>query len=367
MREAEQSGLLGGRYRLGSCLGSGGMADVYRATDTRLERVVAVKAFRSGIDASGRARFEEEARLLAGLHHPGLVPVYDASASDGDLFLVMHLVDGHTLADELDHGPLPPEHVVALGRQLADVLAYVHDNGIVHRDVKPSNVLVSRSGQAFLADFGISRLADAVASLTGSGIIGTAAYMAPEQVRGQEVGFPADVYALGLVLLQCATGRVEYPGTGIETAVARLNRAPHVPEQLPERLAGALQAMTADDPRERPSAAQCAEWFGGHGSVPLRTSAPTEVADPPTAPGTQLYPADETFDGIDTVRSGRSRAWRWWTGVGGAAVLAVIAVLLFLSTQTPEPVRPGLPPAAGAPGVERLPQDLSNLERLVRG
>ncbi|CAM01398.1 protein kinase-like protein [Saccharopolyspora erythraea NRRL 2338] len=354
-------GVLGGRYRLGACLGGGGMADVYRAMDTRLERLVAVKVFRSGTDETGRSRFEEEARLLAGLSHPGLVPVFDYSAGGDELYLVMQLVEGQTLADILESGPLPPAQVADLGHRLADVLAYVHANGIVHRDVKPSNVLVARDGRVYLADFGISRLIDAVGRMTSSGaIMGTATYMAPEQVRGTGVGHAVDVYALGLVLLECVTGRTEYPGAGPESALARLTRSPFVPDSLPEPLRGILRAMTATAPHERPSAERCADLLSGE-ATDLIPAVPAETPRPPT----RQIAAEELVREAAPAPEPKRRRWQWpLAGVG--AVAAVVALLLFLQPP-PEPAPgPTLPPASGPPGVARLPEDLANLESLVR-
>lgn len=341
MQEAAR--LLGGRYRLGARLGGGGMAEVFRGMDTRLERLVAVKVFRSGTDATGRARFEEEARLLAGLNHPGLVSLYDASASDDEPYLVMQLVEGETLSQRLLQGPFPPHQVRQLGRDLAEVLDYVHSNGIVHRDVKPSNVLMSADG-VFLADFGISRLVDAVGSLTGSEVVGTAAYMAPEQVRGRGIGYPVDVYSLGLVLLECVTGRVEYPGTSAESAMGRLARPPRIPDDLPEPLAGVLRAMTATDPQERPSAGECAAALRGEST---RLTNPTRPLGQPVS-----------------VPVARRRHWWPWVGAVVAVAAILTAVLLIRPGAAPAPK---LPPAAGQPGVSRLPTDLGNLERMVGG
>ncbi|PKW19062.1 serine/threonine-protein kinase [Saccharopolyspora spinosa] len=375
--------LLGERYRLGARLGSGGMADVYRAMDTRLQRVVAAKCFRSGTDAAGRERFAEEARILAGLSHPGLVTVHDFSASEDELYLIMELVEGPTLSDVIAEGPLPPEQVADLGGQLASVLAHVHDNGIVHRDVKPSNVLISNDGTAFLTDFGISRLADAVARMTSSGIIvGTATYMAPEQVSGGDVGHPVDVYALGLVLLECVTGKVEYPGAGAESAVARLVRAPEVPIGIPAHVHRALLAMTAAAPDRRPTAAQCADLFSGSATEvipripaapptepPRQPQPPTEPQRPPqpeNRPMTQHLPLEELRTELRAEPHTERPNRRPLLLAGGALLVLLFALITYFSL--PEaPVAPTLPPASGPAGVARLPADLANLERLVQG
>ncbi len=265
-RDAGSGVLASGRYVLQDRLGGGGSSDVYRGFDALLTRPVAVKMFRPDNDATAERRFEEEARLLAGLDHPGLVTVYDIGVEDDQAFMVLQLVDGVTLRGRLSHGPLPLDQAVRLGARLASVLAHVHSSGIIHRDLKPGNVLIDGDhiaeggANVYLTDFGISRLIDGGAHLTATGLtVGTAAYMAPEQVRGDEVRPAADVYTLGLVLLECVTGRREYAGTTTESALARLSRSPQVPAGLPAPLGRLLSAMTADDPAARPSALHCAE------------------------------------------------------------------------------------------------------------
>ncbi len=249
--------LADGRYVLDERLGGGGTADVYRALDTRLNRSVAIKLFRPGAGTSAEHRFREEAQLLGPLEHPCLVTVYDAAVENGRAYVVLQLIDGVTLGRRLVQGPLNPKQVVEVGARLADVLAYVHSKGIVHRDVKPSNVLVDETN-VYLADFGISRLLNAKHNTASGLAVGTAAYMAPEQVRGLRVGPAADVYSLGLVLLECLTGRVEYPGSTVEAAIARLSRRPRISAGLPAPLRHVLCAMTETDPERRPTAARCA-------------------------------------------------------------------------------------------------------------
>ena len=251
--------LLGERYRLGSLLGRGGSGRVYEAVDVMLGRTVAVKMFQPGGTAISRYRFAAEARMLGGLCHPGLVTVHDVSLDGDEPFLVMRLVDGPTLRDLLDRGPLTLDATARVGARLADVLAYVHGHDIVHRDIKPSNVLVDAAGDCHITDFGVARARQA-AHLTVSGeFVGTAAYLAPEQITAADVGPATDIYALGLLLLECLTGHTEYTGNTIETALARLHRPPRIPDALPRAWRTLLTAMTAQDPESRPGARQCAD------------------------------------------------------------------------------------------------------------
>ncbi|QKW20256.1 serine/threonine protein kinase [Kitasatospora sp. NA04385] len=258
------AGLFADRYRIAGLLGQGGGARVLRAVDLRLGREVALKVLHQGASEDFTRRFAAEARTLARLRHRGLVEVYDYGRADDRPYLVLELVDGPTLADALRASALSVPATVRLGRELARTLAFVHACGVVHRDVKPSNVLIDASGAPRLADFGIARspvdadAADADATRTGF-VVGTPAYLAPEQIRGEGARPAADVYALGLLLIECLTGQRVYPGGPIEAAVARLLHAPSIPDGIPARLARALRAMTRPDPAARPSAEECVE------------------------------------------------------------------------------------------------------------
>ncbi|WP_433290093.1 serine/threonine-protein kinase [Pseudonocardia sp. CA-142604] len=249
--------LIAGRYALGRVLGIGSSAVVHRARDLMSGAEVAVKHFHAGASAYDRRQQRQEMKLLARLRHPGLVGLHDGGTADGRPFVVTDLVEGPTLAQRISRGPLAPGAVQMLGRQLAEALAHVHNGGIIHRDVKPANVLLDGL-RPRLADFGIARTVDATVATANGCVVGTAAYLAPEQVRGEHVGPPADVYALGLVLLEALTARREYPGLAVESATARLHRAPAVPAGLPPGFGELLEAMTRDDPRRRPTAAQVA-------------------------------------------------------------------------------------------------------------
>jgi eukaryotic-like serine/threonine-protein kinase len=312
--------LLDGRYRLGEVLGRGGVATVYSAVDVLLGRTVAVKVFRREGSRLSLYRFAAEARLLGGLSHPGLVTVHDVCLDGDQPYLVMHLVDGGTLRGMMEDGPLDPVVTARVGSRLAEVLSYVHARDIVHRDIKPSNVLVSESGDGYLADFGIARAMGAAhLTLTGE-LIGTAAYLAPEQVTDVDVTPKADIYALGLVLLECLTGRPEYTGTTVEAAVARLSRQPRIGEEVPPAWRGLLTAMTSREPADRPDAATCVGLLG------------SLVRDP-----TAVIPVLPLHREPKFVRAGMMLA-----ALAGALVIGVVG-------STVEPPEPGVdssPPAS---------------------
>ncbi len=262
--------VLDGRYRLEQMLGRGATAEVFRGTDDLLKRSVAIKVFHQGIsDTTSAARQRTEMQVLAKLHHPHLVMVYDAkigattndpntpvSGPEALSYLVMELVQGGTLADRIKPGGLPPAEVAGIGAAVAGALAAVHRLGMVHRDIKPANILMSTTGEAKLSDFGIARDLEAEHLTAAADVIGTAAYLSPEQARGADVGPPTDIYALGLVLLECLTGRREFPGKAVESAMARLLRDPVIPADLPMPWPPLLRAMTQSDPRLRPTASR---------------------------------------------------------------------------------------------------------------
>jgi tRNA A-37 threonylcarbamoyl transferase component Bud32 len=266
--------VLAGRYELVRFIARGGMAEVYEATDRVLDRRVAVKLFRAA-EAVDRQRFDAEVLLLASLSHPGLVAVYDAGEHGGDGFVVLELVEGPTLAACLaERGALPPAEVASLGERLADALDHVHERGIVHRDLTPSNVLCAPDGQPRLTDFGIARLLDTARVTAPSTTVGTAAYMAPEQLEGHDVIPAADVYALGLVLLEALVGEPPFSGQPHEAAMARLVRDPEIPTSLPAPWSDLLRAMTARSASDRPSARDVADRL-------RNLEEPTEPARPP--------------------------------------------------------------------------------------
>jgi tRNA A-37 threonylcarbamoyl transferase component Bud32 len=260
--------LLAGRYEVGRLIGSGGTARVYRAYDLRLTREVAVKIYDRDVVALDQRRRLREMSIQGSITHPGVVALLDSGTDHGRTYLVMQLVEGENLAERLLGGPMPAAEVTALADGLAEALAHVHALRVVHRDLKPANVFLSADGP-LIGDFGIAHALDTT-HITGTGVVpGTAAYLAPEQVGGEPAGPPADVYALGLILLECATGRREYPGTMIEAAMARLTRPPRVPEDLPPSLAHTLRRMTQREPADRPTAAEVRQLL--HAPAPAPT------------------------------------------------------------------------------------------------
>jgi serine/threonine protein kinase len=276
--------VLGGRYRLGPVIGRGGMASVYSARDENLGRDVALKLFApQSADADELKRQETEIGLLATLNHPSLVTLFDAGIDtrrpeEPRPFLTMELIDGQDLRNRIRHSPVPLDELAVIGVGVADALAYIHGLGIIHRDIKPANILLVqvRPGEPLrpkLTDFGIARIVDGT-RLTATGtMVGTAAYLSPEQARGADLGPASDIYSLGLVLLESIKGVVEYPGSAVESAVARLHRAPEIPNHVPAEWARIITAMTAPEPVDRPTAAD------------LETALRQALVSPESAPG----------------------------------------------------------------------------------
>ncbi|SER63932.1 Serine/threonine protein kinase [Lentzea xinjiangensis] len=246
------------RYVIGSLLGSGGMSEVYRAYDRSTTSSVAIKIFTGPGLPDDELRLQREASMLTALDCPGIIPVYATGSLSRRPYFVMREITGGTLRQRMRE-PLPPRFVARIGGQIASVLDHVHGLGVVHRDIKPSNILLDdEEKQAYLADFGLALVADVTRVTTSGILVGTAGYLSPEQVRGTDVGPAADIYSLGLVLLECLTGRTEYPGGDAEAALARLARPPRMPVGLPQAWLSLLAAMTDMDPARRPTAAQCA-------------------------------------------------------------------------------------------------------------
>ena len=260
--------LLGDRYRLGERLAAGGMGSVYRAVDEHLDRQVAVKVLRRDLadEPAYLERFRREARAAAALSHPGVAGVYDYGELGGQPFIVMELVEGETLAERIAaRGRLPWTEAFALGEQVARALAAAHANRLVHRDVKPGNILLGPGDRAKMTDFGIAKAA-ASATLTRTGmVLGSANYVAPEQATGENVGPAADQYSLGCVLFEAVTGQTPYTGKNPVTIATQHVSAP-VPDprrlqpDLPAPATSLIQRALVKDPGKRfPSASAMAD------------------------------------------------------------------------------------------------------------
>jgi len=382
--------LLGGRYRLGSAIGHGGMATVYRGHDEHLDRPVAVKVFTVGADPVSDARQDSEVRLLASFDHPGLVTLYDRIAGERPA-LVMQFVDGEDLRTRLQRGALGTRETAAIGADVAAALAYVHERGVLHRDVTPANVLLPTTTEpgdpvALLADFGIARLVDA-ATLTATGtVLGTATYLSPEQAAGSTVTSATDIYSLGLVLLEGLTGERAYPGGVAESLVARLSADPGIPDDLDPGIAAILRAATAREPEDRPTATDLSSRLRDLATgtavfpAPVSPAAVIPATVSPTAalpatvplaaalPPTEVLPAAEVLaptlampvaaattpvvgDDPGAGQAGRTRSARRWVAplvaiaAGLALLIGVVSALAISSALNAEDTSPAAAPA----------------------
>jgi hypothetical protein len=278
-----------GQYEIVERLGGGGMAVVYRAVQQPLGREVALKALSSELfqDDGFVKRFETEAKTLAKLDHPNILPIYDFELSEGVAYLTMPLIRGGTLRDILNRGPLDTLTAWRYLREIGDGLQHAHDAGIVHRDLKPTNVLIHADGRAMLADFGLARGAGQPTHLTTIGLaIGTPGYMAPEQVMGHDVDKRADIYAMGVLTFEMLTGRLPFIGSNrMEVAYSTVNApipsAVKLNAALPDELDVLLAKVLAKDPAQRPQTVR--ELLAQMARLPQRRPVVAAAAAPPPA------------------------------------------------------------------------------------
>jgi eukaryotic-like serine/threonine-protein kinase len=327
----ESGTTLGSRYTLTDRVAAGGMGDVWRATDSVLGRVVAVKVMRASAaeDPTFANRFRDEARHSAGMSHQNIATVYDYGEDDGTAYLVMELVDGEPLSQLIARGPMNPEEVRRIVGQAALALAAAHAAGVVHRDVKPANILITPDGRVKLTDFGIARAVDGASHTRTGEVLGTPQYLSPEQALGKGATGASDLYALGIIAQEMLTGRKPFDsGSAVATALAQVNDPPPpLPDSVPSDLRRIIDQSLAKNPADRPtSAAAVAAALGmsvtGLAQIPAATSVihtgdtdpdGTQVMDAPTGtellgtaavvaaaypdyPGTGYDPADE--DGV---------------------------------------------------------------------
>jgi len=324
------------------------MSDVYVATDEESGTTVAVKVVRSG-DPEFVRRLTQEARALERFEHPGLIHLIDTGLAGDDAYLVMAYIDGPTLAQSLQNGPLGAAETAHLGSRLADALAYVHERGVVHRDVKPSNILLSSTGDAWIGDFGIAQLQDATTLTAAGTTMGTVVYMAPEQLEGHQVGPSADVWSLGMVLLECLTGKRVYEGRPSEIVAHRLSGPVPVPADLPAPWKLVLSGMLEHDPEQRLSAAHVSSllasaayetpWIPSASDETVRLDTQTPYDATSVMPGVAvaaMVTGDETVIEKPVKRAPplSRRRPNWWRAPSGLVALAaiVIALIFWLTT-----------------------------------
>ncbi|MDY0830453.1 serine/threonine-protein kinase [Microbacterium sp. BG28] len=347
--------LLAGRYRLIERVGSGGMGTVYRARDELLGRDVAVKLFHSEqADGVEDRRNVGEATMLASLSHPCLVTLFDACiGGEAPSYLVMEYIAGPTLRQRLVEGPLELAEAAAMASDLAAALEAVHAAGIVHRDVKPSNVMLRPRGlragrngyQAVLADFGVAHLVDSTRLTAPGDVIGTAAYLAPEQVRGHAPVPASDVYSLGLLMIEAITGRHPFAGApAASMLLARLTRQPDVPAGIGYAWRSLLTAMTVHDPASRPSASEVLERFRALASstatvatVPLDdpllvATSPIAVSDAPP------HIAEPVLDPLPVPLPRRRRRGAIAVTAAAGALIVVAVAVGITAVLVPAPV-----------------------------
>ncbi|HKI86337.1 MAG TPA: protein kinase, partial [Thermoanaerobaculia bacterium] len=316
-----------GPYQITAAIGAGGMGEVYRATDTKLKREVAVKFLPTAFteDKERLARFEREAQLLAQLHHPNIATIHGFEESGDTPALVMELVEGPTLAERIAEGPLAMDDALPVARQIAEALEYAHGHGIIHRDLKPSNIKLTSSDQVKVLDFGLAKAlegspgAETSVDLSHSPtmtlgatvqgmILGTAGYMSPEQARGKPADKRADIWAFGCVVFEMLSGKRAFPGETIsDTLASVLKLEPEwssLPATVGPRVRGVLARCLEKDPNRRFYSAMDA-------AMELGASAHR----------------DETGGSIGESEGNRSRGWLPWTIAAGCAVLGVAGML----------------------------------------
>ena len=360
-RSTTEFRLLSNRYRVEAFLGQGGMARVHRGTDLVLDRTIAVKILAGHMarDPQAVRRFRREAQAAAGLSHPGIVGVYD-TGSDGDVhYIVMEFVTGQTLADVLqERGALQPVHAAGIASAVASALGHAHRKGIVHRDVKPANVMITPSGEVKVMDFGIARAVDSDPLTQTAAILGTATYFAPEQARGEPVDSRSDIYALGVVLYEMLTGRPPFVADSpVAVAYLHVREDPTPPSRVNPAIGSGLEAVVLRAmAKDRGARYQTAEELvsdlervrtdGASGVSAAAAAHPTEAT---LVERTAVLPPAAPAGPGRRIRQGTPRRWAPW--VVALAVLLAVALMttLVLVGLSRRPIRGLGPTSPGAP------------------
>jgi eukaryotic-like serine/threonine-protein kinase len=330
----EQRRRLAGRYELAEIIGRGGMGTVHRATDLVLDRTVAVKLLPAALaegDPRHVARFKREARAAASLAHPGVVAIYDTGEDEATRFIVMECVSGRSLSEVLrEDAPLEPARAARIAAQVARALGAAHAAGIVHRDIKPGNVMVGADGAVKVLDFGIARALDGATLTQGTAILGTAGYIAPEQALGERADERADIYSLGCLLYALLTGRAPFTGDAPAAVLhQQVNSDPRAPSArnraVPPALDAIVMQMLAKSPAKRPqSATELGERLSRAGAAP-----PSMPADGPSTPPTaRLDRAAKTRVLGAGARAPRRRRAAAGAAVAGAAIVIIAVIAL---------------------------------------
>ncbi|HEV8421359.1 MAG TPA: Stk1 family PASTA domain-containing Ser/Thr kinase [Actinomycetota bacterium] len=351
-RTTTEHRILSNRYRVEDFLGQGGMARVHRGTDLVLDRTVAIKILAEHLTRDPQAvrRFRREAQAAAGLSHPGIVAVYD-TGSDGTVhFIVMEYITGRTLADILDEGgALPSDRAIGIAGAVASALAHAHEKGIVHRDVKPGNIMLTPAGEVKVMDFGIARAVSSGTFTSTASVLGTATYFAPEQARGEPVDARTDLYALGVVLYEMLTGRPPFTADSpVAVAYKHVREEPLPPSRLNPGIGPALEAVVlmamAKDRAARYQTAQelgrdlqRVEGSGVAATAPATSSART--TQPVPVQGTAVLPPVTSPGALPPTHRPRKRTrWASWLVALGTVVAVGLISALVLSGLSRRPV-----------------------------
>lgn len=357
---SDEGRLLAGRYRVGHLIGRGGMSDVYVGTDTRLGRTVAVKLLKSSLasDPAFRTRFRQEAQAAARMAHPTIVRVFDAGEEtitdnhghESQLpFIIMEHVDGRLLKSIISEGPLESAEAIRIIEGVLTALEYSHRAGVVHRDIKPGNIMLTTTGQVKVMDFGIARaISDSSATVAQTtAILGTASYFSPEQAKGESVDARTDLYSAGVVLFEMLTGRAPFRGdTPVAVAYQHVSEQPVKPSSLNSKVSPALdvvvaRALTKDRFERYQSAADFRDdvEIAGHGKIPVHRPSEEHSAGLFGAPAQTLTGSAQMFQQLSEdqtmVRTQRRPPAIWiWAGIAG--VLAITIATMFWAFNLPQ-------------------------------